>query len=122
MISGATFTPRLDILPIPKRQLWDELVEISTAFVLYGGTALALRLGHRQSVDFDFFGNRDFEPRELTGGLSLLTGATITQQAPNTLSVIVERGGPVRLFFFGLPGLARLRPPGIAPDNGLQIA
>jgi hypothetical protein len=24
-------------------------------FTLYEGTALALRLGHRQSVDFDFF-------------------------------------------------------------------
>ncbi|MDF1482816.1 nucleotidyl transferase AbiEii/AbiGii toxin family protein [Extensimonas sp. H3M7-6] len=24
-------------------------------FALYGGTAIALRLGHRQSVDFDFF-------------------------------------------------------------------
>jgi hypothetical protein len=24
-------------------------------FVLYGGTAIALRLGHRSSVDFDFF-------------------------------------------------------------------
>jgi hypothetical protein len=26
--------------------------------VLYGGTAITLHLGHRESVDFDFFGNR----------------------------------------------------------------
>ncbi len=28
---------------------------------LVGGTALALQLGHRKSVDPDFFGNIDFE-------------------------------------------------------------
>jgi hypothetical protein len=30
----------------------------SLGFVLYGGAAIALRLGHRQSVDFDFFSSR----------------------------------------------------------------
>jgi hypothetical protein len=116
------FEPRLAILPAPQRSLWDELNVIPASFTLYGGTALALRLGHRQSVDFDFFGASGFEPRQLTDSLALLADATITQQAPNTLSVIVERGGPVRLSFFGLPGLARLRPPDIAAGNGLRIA
>jgi hypothetical protein len=116
------FEPRLAILPAPQRSLWDELNVIPASFILYGGTALALRLGHRQSVDFDFFGASGFEPRQLTDSLALLADATITQQAPNTLSVIVERGGPVRLSFFGLPGLARLRPPDIAAGNGLRIA
>jgi hypothetical protein len=90
--------------------------------VLYGGTALALHFGHRESVDFDFFGTEPFEPRMLTGQLALLVGARITQQAPNTLSVIVDRGGPVRLSFFGLPGIARLEPPHRSADNGLQVA
>jgi len=31
------------------RRLWDELVATPAGFVLYGGTAIALRLGHRQS-------------------------------------------------------------------------
>ncbi len=44
------------------------------------------------------------------------------QSAPNTLGVIVDRGGPVRLSSFGLPDLPRLMPPHVAPDNGLQIA
>lgn len=116
------FTPRLDILPRPQRRLWDELAVIPSEFVLYGGTALALHLGHRQSVDFDFFGNQKFEPRQLTDSLPLLADATITQQSPNTLSVIVDRGGPVKLSFFGVPGIARLRSPEIALDNGLQVA
>ncbi len=52
-----TFNPRLDILPLSQRRLWDELGELPEEFVLYGGTAIALHLGHRQSVDFDFFTN-----------------------------------------------------------------
>ncbi len=51
-----------------------------------------------------------------------MTAATITQREPNTVSGIVDRGGPVRLSFFGVPGLPRLAPPHVAPDNGLQIA
>lgn len=53
---AATFTPRLNILPEAQRQLWPALDETdSLGFVLYGGTAIALRVGHRPSVDFDFF-------------------------------------------------------------------
>ena len=47
--------PRLDVLPQAQRALWPALRDLPHTFVLYGGTALALRLGHRASVDFDFF-------------------------------------------------------------------
>ena len=50
--------PRLDILPFEQRRLWPNLSEVPKHFVLYGGTAIALRLGARQSVDFDFFTER----------------------------------------------------------------
>jgi hypothetical protein len=116
------FQPRLSILPAPQRRLWDELAGVPGEFVLYGGTALALHLGHRTSVDFDFFGDRTFEPDKLVSTLPFLTGATITQQEPNTLSVSVDRGGPVKMSFFGLPALRRLMAPAVAPDNGLQVA
>lgn len=54
-----TFTPRLDILPTAQRRLWPKLRPIQQfGYVLYGGTAIALRLGHRQSVDFDFFNSK----------------------------------------------------------------
>jgi hypothetical protein len=112
----------LDILPKPQRRLWDELAAVPPEFVLYDGTAVALHLGHRKSADFDFFGNRPFDPAKLTASIPFMTAATITQREPNTVSGIVDRGGPVRLSFFGVPGLPRLAPPIIAPDNGLQIA
>ncbi|BAP55364.1 hypothetical protein THII_1067 [Thioploca ingrica] len=44
-------------LPEPQKRLWDKLVQQSwlESFYLAGGTALALHLGHRHSIDFDFF-------------------------------------------------------------------
>jgi hypothetical protein len=44
------------------------------------------------------------------------------QREPNTLSCLIDRSGPVKLSFFGVPNLPRLRAPAIAPDNGLRIA
>lgn len=58
------FRPKLDILPAGQRSIWQQLAATPAEFVLYGGTALALRLGHRQSVDFDFFSTRAFHPLE----------------------------------------------------------
>ena len=116
------FSPRLDILPPPQRLLWDELAEVPAEFVLYEGTAVALHLGHRQSADFDFFGDRPLDPTKLALAIPFLSEAIITQREPNTLSCIVTRGGSVKLSFFGLPGLPRLQPPLVASDNLLQIA
>jgi hypothetical protein len=118
----AIFKPRLDILPEPQRRLWDELTVTPAAFNLYGGTAIALYLGHRQSVDFDFFGNHAFDPERLAMSVPFLKAATITHQEPNTLTVLVDRNGPVKLSFFGLPRLPRLLPPHVAPGSGVRIA
>ena len=116
------FIPRLDILPLPQRRRWAELSAVPLEFVLYGDTALALHLGHRESVDFDFFGNRPLDPALLVPAVPFLADAVVTQREPNTFGCAVDRGGAVKLFFFGLPGLRRLAPPLIAPDNGLRVA
>ena len=116
------FQPRLDILPPPQRRLWAELGATPVEFTLYGGTAIALHLGHRRSVDFDFFGERALDAHNLMLAIPYLTGGTVTQREPNTLSCVVDRGGPVKLSFFGVPRLRRLRQPLRAPDNGLRIA
>jgi hypothetical protein len=114
--------PRLDILPPAQRHLWDELGAVPGHFVLYGGTALALHLGHRQSEDFDFFADRDIDPDALYRATPFLRASRITQQEPNTLTCLVDRDGPVKVSFFGLPHLARIRTPLVAEDNGLGIA
>jgi len=116
------FRPRTDILPPPQLRLWGELAAVPAEFVLYGGTAVALHLGHRQSVDFDFFGTARFDPATLAAAIPFLAEATITQRAANTLSAVVERDGPVKVSFFGVPGVPRLRAPHVAPGNGLKVA
>jgi Nucleotidyl transferase AbiEii toxin, Type IV TA system len=117
-----SFSPRLEILSPPQRRLWNELREIPPEFVLYGGTAIALYLGHRQSADFDFFGDRNLDSNSVTLAIPFLEGAKVTQREPNTLSCVVDRGGPVQVSFFGLPDIPRLRTPSVSPDNGLGIA
>lgn len=114
--------PRLEVLPPEQRRLWQELAAVPSSFVLYGGTALALHLGHRTSVDFDFFAAQDIDPAGLLATLAPLRDAVITQQEPNTLSCIVDRGGPVQLSFFGLPRLGRIRAPHVCMDNRVQVA
>ena len=74
------------------------------------------------SVDFDFFGSRRFDPAQLIGRLPFMADAEITQRAPDTLTGIVDRDGVVRLSFFGLPEIKRLAPPHIARDNGIKVA
>ena len=79
------FAPNLSILPPSQLRLWWELDTTPDHFTLYGGTALALRFGHRSSVDFDFFSNRSFEPDELAEAIPCLKGAERVLVAPNTL-------------------------------------
>jgi hypothetical protein len=106
--------PRLDILPPPQRTLWAELDATPNHFALYRGTALALRLGHRQSVDFDFFSRTAFNPGHLAGEIPCLVGAEQGQVVGHTLTCRVGRGGPVLVSFFGNLGLGEVAPREIA--------
>lgn len=90
--SSAAFKPRLDILSPPQQRLWLELSETPEEFTLVDATAIALRLGHRPSVDFDFFASTPLVARALLQKVPYLKGATVRQSAPNTLTVTVERG------------------------------
>ncbi len=67
-----TFASRLNVLPKPQQQLWHELSAVPPSFVLCGGTAIALHLGHRQSVDFDFFGRNRFDAKKMLASVPLL--------------------------------------------------
>lgn len=117
------FVPRLDILPDAQQRLWPELAQTPDIFALYDGTAIALRLGHRQSVDFDFFAlESSFEPGALLKQLPYLKGAEVRQSAANTLTVTVDRGGPVQLSFFGGLGLGQVAPVEQAEGPGFKVA
>jgi len=116
------FSPKLDTLPASQRALWKELKATPKHFVLYGGTALALRLGHRVSEDFDFFTNRTFDPQDLVDRVPYLHHGKVTSLRENTLTVALDRNGPVSVSFFGGLGLNRVSSPDTANDNGVHIA
>ncbi|MEX2314728.1 MAG: nucleotidyl transferase AbiEii/AbiGii toxin family protein, partial [Thermomicrobiales bacterium] len=114
----ARFEPRLDALPEPQRAVWPRLGVLPLDAVLYGGTALVLRLGHRASVDFDLFLPRSFEPGDMAREISALGSLDIVQSAPNTLSARVDG---VWLSLFGVD-LAAVAPPDVTSDIGLPVA
>lgn len=116
------FSPRVEVLPPPQIALWPELNQVPVHFALYGGTALALHLGHRESIDFDFFSVRGLDPDYLLNTIPFLRGSRVLQKAANTLDVTVDRGGAIKVSFFGLPSLKRILQPVACPDNQLQVA
>jgi hypothetical protein len=54
-----TFEPKIGILPAAQRELWPSLAPArKLSYVLYGGTAVALHLGHRSSRNPDELAER----------------------------------------------------------------
>jgi len=120
--SSTVFSPRLDILPPAQRRLWPELSQNPEDFTLYGGSAIALRLGHRHSLDFDFFASQPFAPNDLIRKIPYLRGATVRQAAPDTLTVTVERDGPAQISFFGGLDLGQVALADRAAGPGIKVA
>ncbi|MDP9169012.1 MAG: nucleotidyl transferase AbiEii/AbiGii toxin family protein [Acidobacteriota bacterium] len=116
------FVPNLSTLPPAQITLWPELAATPDIFTLYRGTALALRLGHRTSIDFDFFSNAPFDPDQLALEIPYLRDAERLQVAPNTLTCRLERGGPVLVSFFGGLGLGRVAAPEPVLDMPVFVA
>ncbi len=69
---------------------------------LAGGTALALQLGHRISVDFDFFTPQDFNPRTFVSELSRL-GSFKEEQASKGTVLGSFKGIKFSLFHYVSP-------------------
>ncbi len=115
-------SPHVEILPSPQRRLWGELSAVPDEFILYDGTALALHLGHRNSVDFDFFSRLDMDLEALKRNIPFLSGAQIIQRDKNTLTAIGGSWRSGESFFFGVPKLPRLAPALVVKDNGLKVA
>ncbi len=61
-----------------------------SGFYLAGGTALALQIGHRISVDLDLFGRRPFEPQDILHELKDYKPVSIMAQSKNILILNVK--------------------------------
>lgn len=73
-------------------------------FYLVGGTALALQLGHRLSVDFDFFSHEPLSPRllEQVRRVFVSEKRVVTYRSPEQLNVGIN-GVKTTFFFFNYP-------------------
>ena len=109
--------PILAVLPDEQRRLWPALAGVPDSFVLYGGTALALRLGHRSSVDFDFFSSAPLDHDALFA-LPFAARAEVLQREPAALTLSVTmNGAPVKVSFFGNIGFGRVGHPERTADG-----
>lgn len=55
----------LEILTKEQEKLLPLLSKFSNRFGLVGGTAVALQIGHRESIDFDMFSLEEFDTRQI---------------------------------------------------------
>jgi Nucleotidyl transferase AbiEii toxin, Type IV TA system len=116
--------PRLDILSAAQREVWPRLrVLRDRGLVLYGGTAIALHLGHRESLDFDFFGLDPLDKAVLRPISSFAQEISILQDETNTLAILAEMpSGMVKVSCFGGMRLGRVRHPLETRDGTLLVA
>lgn len=91
----------LAILNDHQRWLLDTLILPKNNFYLAGGTALALQIGHRTSVDFDFYTKESFDSLKLLADLQhQLPDLKVQNQQQETLRVL---SADTELSFFSYP-------------------
>lgn len=93
--------------------------DFTSKFYLAGGTALALRFGHRKSVDLDFFSHLDdvhTNSRQNIGNLFAQRGGEIIESTDGNLVLLSDN---VRVGFFSY-GYALLEP--FSSLENIQIA
>lgn len=121
------FKPRMDVLPLAQQRLWPELRNApELGFTLYGGTAIALRLGHRDSVDFDFFSEKPLDRPAIKAAFPFVAESTTLQDQDNTWVVLAPYGSTgrehVKVSFFGTIAFGRVGEPDFTEDGVLQVA
>lgn len=83
---------------------------------LVGGTALALQLGHRKSIDLDFFGTVDCEAEYLRESIAGIASLTILKESPHIHIYIVD-GIKVDIVNYKYPWLDD-----VVVEQGLRLA
>lgn len=93
MYSEILSNKQLDLLPVVK--------SFNNRFFLVGGTAIGLRIGHRQSVDFDLFSNETIKPNSIKNQLTKANiGYDLIHQEYDQLHLEID---DVKFTFFSFP-------------------
>lgn len=87
-----------NILNTDQEKLLPFIKSFSTDFYLVGGTAIALHLSHRRSIDFDLFTDNTFDPMKIRN--KILRDKVITHtfsQGSGELTILIDK---VKVTFF----------------------
>ncbi|MFA5432396.1 MAG: nucleotidyl transferase AbiEii/AbiGii toxin family protein [Candidatus Paceibacterota bacterium] len=90
-----------NVLDKKRREILPLFKSLKKDFYLAGGTALALQIGHRDSVDFDFFSKKNIDTEEIFKKIKkIFSGHKIVKvrEEENTLTVIIDNA--IDLSFF----------------------
>ncbi len=91
----------------------DELSEARLA----GGTALALQIGHRKSIDLDFFGHIDYSMDELKMAMESVSGDVQPINSTKTMRFYVVEGVKIDVVNYPYPWIGES-----VVDDGLVLA
>ncbi len=84
---------------------------------------MALHLGHRVSIDFDFFRTAPLDKKQLATAFAFMQNAQVIQDTPDTLAVVSSMpSGPVKVSFFGGINIGHINEPLLTADSNLLVA
>ncbi len=89
-----------NILAPEQMQLLPLLKLFNKKFYLVGGTAIALQIGHRMSIDFDLFTKGNINSKKIIELLNKEVEVSVTLQKAYQLNLIANR---VKMTFFNFP-------------------
>jgi len=90
-----------EILSADQRELLPIIKLFRKEFYLVGGTAIALQLGHRRSVDFDLFTSKPFGSKRILNAFEKAEKkVTVTRRVSEQLNLSVDG---VKMTFFEYP-------------------
>lgn len=77
-------------------ELWELLQKLMRDeklqdFILVGGTALSLQIGHRISIDIDLFSTKDFDNESISKHLKQKLNANVKAILPNTILMNINQ-------------------------------
>lgn len=108
-----------EILPTAQQEIWTKLsMTKNHGFILYGGTAIALQLGHRESIDFDFFSADSYDKSAILKEFE----ETYIDSTHSDIDTLIFNYKGVKLSFFGNIDYVKYTEPLITSDDNIYIA
>jgi predicted nucleotidyltransferase component of viral defense system len=102
----------LEILDKKRISILPNLAHFKDEYYLAGGTALALQLGHRDSIDFDFFKKGDIDTTSLFKNLKEIFidhKVYKINEDKNTLDVLIDDEINLSFFSYDYPHIKELK-------------